>query len=181
MKTVKIALLGLFCLLNSCASVKFYSDAAVKNETGIKVYTSKPYLLVEYNIPISSDASKKGKTISSDSLTVKTTMVYLPDMGNPQYIKFRSGIGSSDLKLSLSNSVLTSYGLTADTKIPDTITALTGLVTGVITKASAPAITKSDEKGKDQTGLSAEQKPGFELYEIIVANGLTSLRKVEVR
>ena len=35
-------------LLSGCATVKVYSDAGLKNETGLRFYTLKPYLLVEY-------------------------------------------------------------------------------------------------------------------------------------
>ncbi|HSL87652.1 MAG TPA: hypothetical protein VK861_12005, partial [Bacteroidales bacterium] len=34
--------------LSGCATVKFYSDPDLKKETGLRYYTLKPFLLVEY-------------------------------------------------------------------------------------------------------------------------------------
>ncbi len=33
---------------SGCATVKIYSDDGLKNVTGLRFYTLKPYLLVEY-------------------------------------------------------------------------------------------------------------------------------------
>jgi len=53
-------------LLAGCATVKVYSDAGLKNETGLRFYTLKPYLLVE--------------PMAEKDNTVKTSVVYLPDL-----------------------------------------------------------------------------------------------------
>ena len=55
-------------LLTGCATVKVYSDAELKNETGLRFYTLKPYLLVEY--------------MAEKDNTVKTSVVYLPDLAS---------------------------------------------------------------------------------------------------
>ena len=49
MKRLKLFVLPVACivLLAGCATVKVYSDAGLKNETGLRFYTLKPYLLVE--------------------------------------------------------------------------------------------------------------------------------------
>jgi hypothetical protein len=57
---------------SGCASVKFYSDPGLRKETGLRYYTLKPYLLVEYQ------AEKDN--------TVKTSVVYLPDLENPSIL-----------------------------------------------------------------------------------------------
>ncbi len=80
--------------------MKVYSDAGLKNETGLRFYTLKPYLLVEYQ------AEKDN--------TVKTSVVYLPDLSAPQFMKLKPGIGSSELKMTFSNSALESYGVVTD-------------------------------------------------------------------
>ncbi len=49
--------------------------------------------------------------------TVKTTVVYLPDLANPQYMVLKPGIGSSELKMSFNNSALESYGVVADSQV----------------------------------------------------------------
>ena len=169
MKTLKISLLCCLLLLCSCASVKFYSDESLKNKTGIKVYSSKPYLLVEY----ANVANKKGP---KDSLISKTTLLYLPDLKNPQYIKVKPGMGSSNLTLQLENTILKSYGLQTDTKIPETLNSMTGLITGLTTSVKS-AITKGGKEGEEMK----IEKPVFELYEFAVENDNIILKKVEVK
>jgi hypothetical protein len=164
-------LLGSLFLLSSCATVKFYSDPTLKTETGIKIYSAKPYLLVDHTKKISKNAS-------SDSLTTQVSIIYLPDLRNPIYVKQTSGIGTSDLKITLQNGILTSYGLTTDTKIPDTITAATGLISGLtaaenVLKVNPGTNTESPEK---------IEKPYFELYEFIVNQDNTiNLQQVKVK
>ena len=147
---------GFVMLLTSCATVKFYQDSNLKNETGLKVYAPKPYLLVEY---------QGTKTVS-----LKTSIVYLPDLSDPQYIRINPGIGSAALKLELNNGVLTSYGLTTDSKIPD----LLGKVTDLLTKSTASIAGIVNSKTDSEPG-----QPAFELYEIIIANGQTKLVQVK--
>ena len=143
-------------LLTSCASVKFYNDESLKNETGLKIYSPKPYLLVEYQ------TAKTG--------SVKTSIVYLPDLLNPLYIKWKPGIGSSALKLELNNGILTSYGLNTDTKMPETLGKITDLLTRS-TSSIADAIRVQAEEGSGQ--------PVFELYEIVLSAGQTKLMRVK--
>ena len=101
-------------LLAGCATVKVYSDAELKNETGLRCYTLKPYLLVEY--------------LAEKDNTVKTTVVYLPDLAAPQYMVLKSGIGSSELKMSFNNSALESYGVVADSKLPESMEAFAAIL-----------------------------------------------------
>ncbi|MDZ7636054.1 MAG: hypothetical protein U5L72_17105 [Bacteroidales bacterium] len=83
-------------LFTGCATVKVYSDAGLTIETGLRFYTLKPYLLVEYQV-------------QKDN-SLKTSVVYLPDISSPQYMKLKPGIGSSELKMTFSNSALEWYG-----------------------------------------------------------------------
>ena len=71
-------------LFSGCATVKIYSDAGLKNETGLRFYTLKPYLLVEY--------------LAEKDKTVKTSVIYLPDLSDPQFMVLKPGVGSSELK-----------------------------------------------------------------------------------
>jgi uncharacterized protein YceK len=73
------------CLMSGCASVNFYNSPDLTGKTGLKYYNPKPYLLVE------SNATKDN--------SVKTSIVYLPDMANPGYIAIKPGFGSSELKV----------------------------------------------------------------------------------
>lgn len=149
-------LAGLSLLLLSCATVKFYQDPALTTETGLRFYSPKPYLLVEY------DGTK--------TVNLKTSIVYLPDRSDPQYIRIKPGIGSSALKLELTNGMLASYGLTTDTKIPETL----GKVTDLITK-SAGAV---EELRRDKAAGETTQ-PVFELYEIVISKGETRLVRIQ--
>lgn len=134
MKTSLFQLL-ILVLFSSCATVKFYDDSALKNESGIEFYSAKPYLLVERQ--------------PAKDVAIKSTVIYLPDRANPKYAKLKPGFGSSDLKLSLENGMITSYGVITDSKIPETITAITGAVgtAGTTYQAIADAIksSKSDD------------------------------------
>ena len=91
---VKAVIFGSFIILAGCASVKFYSDPGLKNETGLKYYTLKPYLLVEY--------------MAGKDNTVKTSVIYLPDLADPQYMGFKTGIGKNEIELGFTNSALAS-------------------------------------------------------------------------
>ncbi len=126
-------------LLNSCATVDFYSKSTLSEDskTGIEFYSAKPYLLVENN--------------PAKDVSLRTSIIYLPDLTKPKYAKIKPGIGSSDLKLSLSNGIINSYGITTDSKVPETISALTGALTGygTFSKEIAEAgklIAETDEK-----------------------------------
>jgi hypothetical protein len=151
-----ILFLGIALLLSSCATVKFYSDESLKNETGLRYYSPKPYLLVEY------DATK--------TVNLKTSIVYLPDLSDPQYIRIKPGIGSAALKLELNNGVLSSYGLTTDTKMPESL----GKVTDLLTKSVSSLTDLARNKTEAEPG-----QPIFELYEIVIAGGLTKLVQVK--
>lgn len=76
--SVKILALAVsLSLLQGCSQVKFYSDQGLTKETGLRFFTLKPYLLVEYK------ATKDN--------TVRTSVLYLPDIVNPQYMVLKPG------------------------------------------------------------------------------------------
>lgn len=105
------------CMLNACAGVSFYRDEALTQETGIKFYTAKPYLLI-----CRTDAKDK---------PVEIAVVNLPDLENPLYAKVKEGIGNSNMEFSLNNGMLASYGQTIETGMPEMTQALSGLLTGM--------------------------------------------------
>ncbi len=104
----------LFILCASCAHVevsRLLKDSDYKQ--GIRFYRPRPYL--------ARALSDKGCT---------DTLVWLPDKSQEYVIVAHSGLGSIDSKVSLENGWnLTSYGEVRDSKIPETITALSGLLT----------------------------------------------------
>ena len=165
---MKIFLLFIPIIFTACASVSLYEDKDFKRETGLKFYHSKPYLLVE-------------KSFQKD-VKIKSTIIYLPDLENPTYAKIKSGFGKAELKVGLENSILKSYGFTADNKIPETIGSLTKPLTSVTEayKTIAEAIEIREETEKQSTtDKPKDTRLEWELYEILISGGKTKLIKVE--
>ena len=142
-------------ICGGCASVEFYEDADLSVKTGLKICPAKPFILVEYN------ATKDN--------SLKTSVIWLPDLSGPQYLRVKPGIGSSELKLAFSNGILTSYGITTESQIPETINSLASLIA-----KGSDAI----EGFKFVPSQTTDSTAAFELYEIIIDKERTSLRKV---
>jgi len=108
----------LFGGLTGCSTVTISSKPQLDKDsrTGVKFYYSKPYFLVT-------------RTGAKDN-PISAQIVYLPDLENPQFAHFRTGLGSTQLNLELTNSILSKFGQTGDSKIPETLTAVSGLLTG---------------------------------------------------
>jgi hypothetical protein len=58
--------------------------------------------------------------------------------GPQKSVSFHNGYGSANLSVALGNGVITSAGQQTDSKIPETITALTGLATSLAKAAPPP-------------------------------------------
>lgn len=140
-----VSILGVGVLLGGCAGVDFYSTPTLKRgtETGIPIYASKPYLLV------SRTGNKEKPT--------EVSIVHLSDPSKVIYAKPRSGFGSSNLTLSLANGQMTAFGQQVDTKIPEMLTSLAGLITarGGASKAEAEAEKILSELGTRQSAVLA--------------------------
>lgn len=123
--------------LSGCAGVSFYSDPGLTTRTGIPVYAPKPYLLV-------------ARTGAKDK-PVEVSIVYLNDTNKVIYAKPRSGFGTAKLTLALTNGQMTSFGQETDTKVPELMSALSGLVTAQAgagkTAAEAQKILSDIEQG----------------------------------
>jgi len=156
-------------LLTSCANVTFHpgisngTDPDLSRRTGLKYYTAKPYLLV-------------GPTGNKDA-PMKAEIISLPDLEHPTYAIFHPGWGQHIFSLAVgSNGNLSSYGQTADSKIPETISAVGSLMSGGGALATAvkalltppapkdlvlKAIKQLDDLKKlDQTDPAVQQKTG---------------------
>lgn len=145
-------------VLSGCASVKFYSDAGLKNRTGLRYYTLKPYLLVEYR------AEKDN--------TVKTSVVYLPDLTNPQYVVIKGGFGSNELKMTLSNSALASFGVVSESELPKAMEAFASILSKTAYAAQAftgPGLPETDPA-----------QTYFRLFEIVPGTGGVALKEVSL-
>ena len=123
-------------LFTGCATVKVYSDAGLNNETGLRFYTLKPYLLVEY--------------LAEKDNTVKTSVVYLPDLSDPQFMVLKPGIGSSELKMTFKNSALESYGVATDSQLPESMEAFAAMLSK--SAYAAQAFEGREPGGTNQSG-----------------------------
>ncbi len=155
---VVVTILSLFfyLLFSSCAGVKIYSDAELTKASAIRFHYSKPFLLVEKN------ANANGGK--------KANIVYLPDLSESFYAKTRGGLGQSDLKMVFENGALASYGISVDTKLPESIAALTTLSNSLQQPAKLPPSEKQTSSDLD-----------FELFAITLINGKLVLERIEIR
>ena len=150
-------------LLTGCATVKIYSDAGLKKETGLRFYTLKPFLLVEY--------------LAEKDKTVKTSVMYLPDLSDPQFMVLKPGVGSSELKMAFKNSALESYGVAVDSQLPESMAAFAAMLSKSAYAAQAfegaPSFMPSEEEE-----LSTDPGASFRLFEIITGLSGSTLREV---
>jgi len=128
-------------LLGACARVDVYrlddADALTKTDStgtkkinGVHFFKPHPYLLVTVE---PGDKPENPKYVS--------TIVYLPE---DEYVAtVRPGWGTVNGSISLNDSgSLTQFGSQLDSKIPETITAVSGLLTaavGAVPAANVPA------------------------------------------
>lgn len=146
--------------LAGCSPVKFYSDPGLSKSSGFKYYTSKPYLQVERDVTTGN--------------IVKSTILYLPDLENPQYIAIKDGLGSRKLDIKVADGTITTLGLDTDPLIAETLTAL-----GNLASKTASAVTDLESlKGVPPTAAASTVT---ELYDIVMTNGVTSVKQIEVK
>lgn len=145
-------------LFSGCAPVKVFSDAELTRNTGFKYYSAKPYLQVERDLQTGA--------------IVKSSVIYLPDLAHPQFVAVRDGLGSRKLELKLSDGMITSFATTTQNMLPETLEAI-----AAVTDKSAEAIKDISFKGVP----SAMQNISAELYEIIINEDGTTLRKIEIK
>jgi hypothetical protein len=143
-----------YIFLIGCAGVRIYSDAGLQHATAVQFHYAKPFLLVEHN------ANKDG--------TTKTTIVYLPDQSETYYAKMVSGLGNSDLKIAFENGSIASLGTSSDNKILLSTGSLSSLISDLAKMPNA-----SSKESKQEVN-----EPSFDLYEIVIRDGKTSLKKV---
>lgn len=143
--------------LSGCAGVNFYADAGLTTKTGIPIYGSKPYLMV-----VRTEAEDK---------PVEVSIQYLPDPSKVIYAQPTSGFGSANLTLSLTQGQMTAFGQQTDTKVPELLGAVTGLITGRATAAKTLA-----EAGQIKAGKLASTAQGAELLKPQILADIKSLR-----
>jgi hypothetical protein len=159
MKTKILAtIVSLFVIaFTGCTPVKIYSNKALTDKTGLKYYTVKPFLHVERE--------------AESNRIVKATVIYMPDLANPQYMVIRDGLNSRKINIKLTDGAINTFGYTSTSKVGESVDAL------------AAALTKTGDSITDLSGLKNIQtlKPSantVELYEIVFGPDKISLRKV---
>jgi hypothetical protein len=162
MKTFSVKALILFSFLglSACSPVQFYSDSNLTHKSGLKYYTVKPYIIVEREL--------------SGGNIVKASAIYIPDLENPQYVVLKDGLGSRKLDLKLSDGTITSLGLATEPLIAESVEALSALIS-----KSASAIDDLSSLKGNYPGAAAQTIS--ELYEVLMIDGKTSVRKIEIK
>ena len=161
MKNTMIALLVSVAIftLTGCAPVQFYSNSGLTVKTGLKYYTVKPFLHVERD--------------AETNRIVKATVLYLPDLANPQYMRIREGVNSKKVNLKFTNGSIDTFGYTSTGKIGESVDALAAMIskgTDALTDLNA---LKSLQAVKASSNT-------VELYEIIFGADKTTLREVTI-
>ncbi|OGP53539.1 MAG: hypothetical protein A2Y65_12005 [Deltaproteobacteria bacterium RBG_13_52_11] len=112
--------LVLIAWLAGCASVTVTPIKSTDLETpGVRYYESEPYLLVTKDVPKTASATP--------SYTIQ--LVWLPNYNRGYAVKTTSGLGTANGSVTLANGwQLSVLGAIVDSKIPDTIDAVTNLV-----------------------------------------------------
>jgi len=146
--------LFVFC---GCAPVQIYSNRGLSEKSGLKYYTVKPYLHVERD--------------AETSKIVKATVIYLPDLANPQYMVIRDGLNSKKINLKFKDGCLTDFGYSSTGKISESVDALAALIS-----KSSDALTELNALKSMQAVKTSSNT--VELYEIVIGADKTFLRQV---
>lgn len=144
-------------LFTACAPVQIYSNKGLTEKTGLKFYTVKPFLHVERD-PVTNKIVKSG-------------IIYLPDLANPQYLVMREGVNSRKINLKFKDGVITDYGFSSTGKVGESVDALAAMIT-----KSTDALTEINALKTLQSTKASENT--VELYEIIIGPEKTILREV---
>jgi hypothetical protein len=158
--TMLAVLVGTFLLVfTRCAPVQFYSNKALTEKTGLKYYTVKPYLHVERD--------------AETNRISKATVIYLPDLANPQYMRIREGVNSKKVNLKFSNGSIDTFGYSSTGKVGESVDALAAMIT-----KGTDALTELNTL-KSLQAVKASSNT-VELYEIVFGADKTMLREVTI-
>jgi hypothetical protein len=146
-------------VISGCAPVQFYSNKALTEKSGLKYYTVKPFLHIE----------REPET----NRIVKATVLYLPDLANPQYMIIRDGLNSRKINLKFTNGIIDTFGYTSTGKVGESVDALAAMIS-----KSTDALTDLNTLKSIQPVKAASNT--VELYEIVFGTDKTTLREVMV-
>lgn len=145
--------------LTGCAPVQIYSNKSLTEKTGLKYYTVKPFLHVERD--------------SETNRIVKTAVIYLPDLANPQYLVMHDGVNSRKINLKFKEGAITDFGYSSTGKVGESVDALAAMIT-----KSTDALTEMNVLKTLQSAKAPSNT--VELYEIIIGPEKTTLREVTI-
>lgn len=143
-------------IITGCTPVRIYSNQELTEKSGLKYYAVKPFLHVERE--------------SGTDRIVKASVVYLPDLSNPQYMVIHDGLGSKKVNLKFTDGSINTFGYSSVGKVGESVDAL------------AAMIAKSTDALVDLKSIQPVKAPAntVELYEIVFGAEKTTLRKVEI-
>lgn len=142
-----------------CAPVQIYSNKGLTEKTGLKYYTVKPFLHVE----------REPET----NRIVKATIIYLPDLANPQYMIIHDGFNSRKVNLKFTDGSINTFGYASTSKVGESVDALAAILS-----KSTDALTDLNALKSLQSVKAASNT--VELYEIIFGPDKTTLREVTI-
>jgi hypothetical protein len=146
-------------VFTGCAPVQIYSNKGLTEKTGLKYYTVKPFLHVE----------KEPET----NRIVKATIIYLPDLANPQYMVIHDGLNSRKVNLKFTDGSINTFGYASTSKVGESVDALAAMIS-----KGTDALTDLNALKSLQTIKAASNT--VELYEIIFGADKTTLREVMI-
>lgn len=129
-RLLALGLVSFTLTVTACSRVEVTKLQTQDNQlSGVRFYRPWPYL-----------ARYQGKDGGcTDSI------VFLPDLEQEYVVRWYSGMGSVDAKMNLENGWnLVSFGQTRDTKIPETIAAVSGILKTAIAPGAAPSVAPCD-------------------------------------
>lgn len=154
----------IFVPIAGCATVDVYDEkpelGLSNSRSGIPVYKPVPHLLVRYGY-------------EEKATKIETEVVMFPDLVDPYYIVPRAGWGTMNADLTVSNGILTNFSTAADSKGPETITAVGGLIekiAGAYSTLLPPAPAPADEEDTELQAFTTEKhETAIETLEAIMA------------
>ena len=156
--TISAALVSLSILvIIGCAPVQIYSNKSLTEKSGLKYYTVKPFLHVERD--------------AETDRVLKATVIYLPDLANPQYLVIRDGLNSRKINLKFKDGSITDFGYSSTGKVSESVDALAAMIS-----KSTDALTDINTLKTLQSAKTSSNR--VELYEIIIDADKTTLREV---
>jgi len=146
-------------VVSSCSPVRIFSDPELSVKSGLKYFTVKPFLEIQRD--------------PGTNKVVKATVLYLPDLSNPQYLALKNAPGAGKVDLKFTDGSISTLGFTYDSKIEESVDALAALIS-----KSSGAIADLNSL-KNPSSFNAVSNT-IELYEIVFGAEGTSLKEIKI-